>query len=84
MRKKFGLPMFLFIVFSILKLTNNIDWPWVWVTSPIWITMMLIVSIVIISFLIVIFALIFGFSLTEIAEAAESFRSKINSKTDKN
>ena len=27
----------LFLVFLILKLTDNIDWSWWWVTSPIWI-----------------------------------------------
>ena len=32
-----GLGMVLFIVFLILKLTDNIDWSWWWVTSPIWI-----------------------------------------------
>ena len=26
----------LFIVFLILKLTNNIDWSWWWVTCPLW------------------------------------------------
>ena len=32
-----GLPTLLFIIFLILKLTNVIDWKWLWVTSPIWI-----------------------------------------------
>lgn len=31
----------LFIVFLILKLTGNIDWSWVWVTSPLWIPLTL-------------------------------------------
>lgn len=31
------LPMVLFIVFLVLKLTHNIDWSWWWVTSPLWI-----------------------------------------------
>lgn len=26
------------IVFIVLKLTNNIDWSWWWVLSPLWIT----------------------------------------------
>lgn len=26
----------LFLVFLILKLTNNITWSWWWVTSPLW------------------------------------------------
>lgn len=31
------LPMLLGLLFIGLKLTNNIDWSWVWVTSPFWI-----------------------------------------------
>jgi membrane protein YdbS with pleckstrin-like domain len=27
----------LLVVFVVLKLTNNIDWSWWWVLSPIWI-----------------------------------------------
>lgn len=26
------------IVFIVLKLTNNIDWSWLWVLSPLWIS----------------------------------------------
>lgn len=33
-----GLPMLLFIIFLILKLTNVIDWSWWWVTAPLWIS----------------------------------------------
>lgn len=25
-----------FLTFLVLKLTNNIDWSWWWVTSPLW------------------------------------------------
>lgn len=32
-----GIFTILFIVFLILKLTDNIDWSWWWVTSPLWI-----------------------------------------------
>lgn len=32
-----GLPVVLFIVFLVLKLTDVIDWSWWWVTSPLWI-----------------------------------------------
>jgi len=32
-----GVAGIVFIVFLILKLTDNIDWSWWWVTSPIWI-----------------------------------------------
>jgi len=30
-------PAFLlFLAFLVLKLTNVIDWPWLWVTAPLW------------------------------------------------
>jgi len=32
-----GVAGIVFIVFLILKLTDNIDWSWWWVTSPLWI-----------------------------------------------
>ncbi len=37
------------LIFIVLKLTNNINWSWIWVLSPIWITVI---------FLIVIFTII--------------------------
>ena len=33
---KIGFFSMLFIVFLILKLTNVIDWSWIWVTAPLW------------------------------------------------
>jgi hypothetical protein len=30
------LDMILFLIFLVLKLTDNIDWSWWWVTSPLW------------------------------------------------
>lgn len=33
------------IVLLLLKITNNITWPWIWVLSPIWITAILIIVI---------------------------------------
>jgi len=38
-----GLASELTIVFVILKLTNNIDWSWWWVFSPLWISALPIV-----------------------------------------
>ena len=32
-----GLDIILFVVFLVLKLTNTIDWSWLWVTAPLWI-----------------------------------------------
>lgn len=42
----------LLIVFVVLKLTNNIDWSWWWVTAPLWapiaiVGLILIVTVVI-------------------------------------
>lgn len=31
-----SLPLTLFLVFLILKLTHTVAWSWWWVTSPIW------------------------------------------------
>ena len=36
-----GLGTVLFLVFLVLKLTDNIDWSWWWVTSPLWIPLTL-------------------------------------------
>ena len=41
-----GITTVLFLVFLILKLTNNIDWSWWWVTSPLWISAILVILIV--------------------------------------
>lgn len=32
-----GASTTLFLIFTILKLTDNITWSWWWVTSPLWI-----------------------------------------------
>ena len=50
-----SLPVVLFIVFLVLKLTGVISWSWWWVTSPIWIVAALFVMIAIIAFIILIF-----------------------------
>ncbi len=43
-----GFSGLLTIAFVVLKLTNQIDWNWWWVLSPIWIPLALIVFIVLI------------------------------------
>ena len=37
-----GFGTVLFLVFLVLKLTDNIDWSWWWVTSPLWIPFVLV------------------------------------------
>ena len=40
-----GIVSILTIIFIVLKITNKITWPWIWVLSPIWITFILVVII---------------------------------------
>ena len=35
----------LLLIFVVLKLTDNIDWSWWWVLSPIWVTVALVLVI---------------------------------------
>lgn len=37
------LDMILFLIFLVLKLTDNIDWSWWWVTSPLWLPLVFII-----------------------------------------
>ena len=37
-----GACRILLITFIILKLTDNIDWSWWWVTSPLWIPLVMV------------------------------------------
>lgn len=37
-----GFISVLTLIFIVLKLTNNINWSWIWVLSPIWISLILI------------------------------------------
>ena len=50
-----GLNVFsiLFIVFLVLKLTNNIDWSWWWVTAPLWIPAGIVLLVVAIAGLVI-------------------------------
>jgi hypothetical protein len=43
-----SLSMILFIVFLVLKLTNNIDWSWWWVTCPLWIGVIIAIVVLLI------------------------------------
>ena len=42
----------LFIIFLILKLTDNIDWSWWWVTSPIWIPVAVLLAALLLALII--------------------------------
>ena len=44
-RYAMGLADVLTIIFVVLKLCKLIDWPWVWVLSPLWISMAIVAVI---------------------------------------
>jgi uncharacterized protein (DUF983 family) len=50
-----GFPGLLTILFIGLKLTGYINWPWVWVLSPLWISLSLFMVAVLIIGLIYLF-----------------------------
>jgi hypothetical protein len=37
-----GFGTILFLIFLTLKLTNNIQWSWLWVTAPLWIPLVIV------------------------------------------
>ena len=41
------------IAFIVLKLLGKINWPWVWVLSPIWITLLLYILTILITLLVI-------------------------------
>ena len=49
-----GIGTILAIIFMVLKLTGNIDWPWVWIFAPIWIPLALALTIIAICGIIVL------------------------------
>lgn len=69
-----GLPMTLFLIFLILKLTETIDWSWWWVTSPLWIPVAFLIFFMIIAFIIVIVAVSFGSDLDDIKNKIEKYK----------
>ncbi len=63
-----------FVVFLVLKLTGNIDWSWLWVTSPLWIPVALALSFFVIILFVIILLLIFGFSPEDLKNRFEKYR----------
>jgi hypothetical protein len=49
-------PVFLTLVFLILKLTGVINWGWIWVFSPLWIFLGLLIAIFALLFVFIIIA----------------------------
>ena len=50
-----GVPIILFLIFLILKLTGYITWSWWWVTSPLWIVFIVFIVALLIVTLVVLF-----------------------------
>lgn len=44
-----GFCSLLAVLFIGLKLTNNIDWSWWWVLSPIWIPIVIAIAVIVIA-----------------------------------
>lgn len=49
-----SLPAALFLVFLVLKLTDHIDWSWVWVTAPLWLGYAAILATMAVVFVVVL------------------------------
>lgn len=50
-----GIGTILAIIFMVLKLTGNLDWPWIWVFAPIWIPLAIAVGILVLYCLVLMF-----------------------------
>ena len=54
------IPVFLAILFMVLKLTGTISWGWIWVFSPIWISFAAWAGISILFFGLIFFIALVG------------------------
>jgi hypothetical protein len=41
------LSVFIFAILAVLRLTEVIDWSWIWITSPLWIPFALVGSVIV-------------------------------------
>ena len=53
-RKGMGPLSTLTMIFVVLKLTNNIDWSWLYVLSPMWVPMASLLVVFIVVFIVVL------------------------------
>jgi hypothetical protein len=59
MKQSYSISTPLLIIFIVLKLTDVIDWSWVWVLSPLWISAVLVLgSFILITFFALLVSLI--------------------------
>ena len=56
----FPIASILAIVFVVLKLTNNVDWSWWWVLSPLWVPLGIIVILFAVIFILLFVKSVIG------------------------
>ena len=56
----FPIASILAIVFVVLKLTNNVDWSWWWVLSPLWIPLAIIAILFAVIFILLFVKSVIG------------------------
>lgn len=71
-----GVVSILQIIFIVLKLTENLDWNWWWVFSPIWIPAALFFVVFFTMFIVVTFLLLFGFKSEELKKYFDEIKQK--------
>ena len=79
-----GTVVLLTIIFLILKLTNVIDWRWLWVFSPIWISASVAVGLGLLFFIVIgliLLAAIIGLT-KEDSKAVSSIKGWFRKKED--
>lgn len=60
---KISFIFIVFIIFTSLKLTDQLDWSWTWVTSPLWIPILLALFVIDIFFIVIFVFILFGVKL---------------------
>jgi hypothetical protein len=69
-----GFVGLLTIVFITLKLLGKIDWPWVWVVSPIWIGLGIV--LVILCIIAIIWAIVHGIKEVNYRRRRKAFKAR--------
>ena len=69
-----SLPIIVFLIFLILKITNQISWSWFWIFSPLWIPVALFISIFIVAVMVIL--LYIAYTGENISEIEKKFLKK--------
>lgn len=68
-----AVPMILFIVFLILKLTHVISWSWWWVCAPLWVPLVVAFALgVLVSIVLFFYAACTGKNYFELVQQAQN------------